>query len=341
MSHWKTGVVKDLDRALRDRHRVTVAELVQAIAAARAQGRAELKLARERAGAKVRARAARADDWYRKQILSIRARRSKVKTLSRAQARAVIQRLLETIAARLGPLRDALDDARRYGRTLRSAKSRGGAKGRQAKHPELDEAVESELAAHRPELIPLWRKVKKQIRGSDRWSRHEEFMHFVHEHQDEVHELLQEDANAYVRQLEREQLHHYRGESVANTAPDTGNGKGGWRGTKRLENELLAEEYSGAMDRVAGGEKVHVDAWKSAEGVEVLLVDHHLAVALTDGRILSAEVTPDESIRSAVARLVADDAKRVRKLAPRKPAKAPPRVTHQPAAKPAAKRRAA
>lgn len=53
-----------------------------------------------------------------------------------------------------------------------------------------------------PELVPLWERVKRSIRGSDRMSRTEHFLKYAEEHPEEVVQVLEDRTDALVRELE-------------------------------------------------------------------------------------------------------------------------------------------
>ena len=52
------------------------------------------------------------------------------------------------------------------------------------------------------ELVPLWERVKRSIRGSDRMSRAEIFMKYAEEHPEDVLLILEDRTDALVRELE-------------------------------------------------------------------------------------------------------------------------------------------
>jgi hypothetical protein len=63
---------------------------------------------------------------------------------------------------------------------------------------ESDSEVEHELP---PELVAVWRRVKKQIKARPRMSRAESFLHWAEENPDEVHSVLYAQADRDVAKL--------------------------------------------------------------------------------------------------------------------------------------------
>ena len=78
---------------------------------------------------------------------------------------------------------------RQRARTLKTAKER---------RKESDGEVENNLP---PELLAMWQRAKKGIKGSDRRSRTEEFLEYASENPDQVVESQQDDADRQVKEL--------------------------------------------------------------------------------------------------------------------------------------------
>jgi hypothetical protein len=66
---------------------------------------------------------------------------------------------------------------------------------------ESDDAVRVELP---PDLLPLFERVKRQIKGSERQSRTEAFLKYAEEHPREVLEALEDETERAMRDLERQ-----------------------------------------------------------------------------------------------------------------------------------------
>lgn len=77
---------------------------------------------------------------------------------------------------------------------------------RRASKSERREENEGEVAGNiPPELVPLWEKVKRSIKGSSRQSRTEAFMQYAHENPREVVEAQEGDIDAAICELEHRQ----------------------------------------------------------------------------------------------------------------------------------------
>jgi len=64
---------------------------------------------------------------------------------------------------------------------------------------ESDDEVRSNIPA---ELVPLWSRVKKQMRATERMSRTEAFLRYAEEHPEEYLESIDDKTDALVRELE-------------------------------------------------------------------------------------------------------------------------------------------
>lgn len=67
---------------------------------------------------------------------------------------------------------------------------------------EDDDAVRANLP---PELVPVFEKVRKKIKGGPRRTRTEAFLEWAEENPDEIVAVQQADADAYLRELMKEQ----------------------------------------------------------------------------------------------------------------------------------------
>lgn len=63
---------------------------------------------------------------------------------------------------------------------------------------ESDEQVERDISA---DLLPVWNRVKRSIKATDRMSRTEAFEHWVHEHSADVYEIQAEALESDVAEL--------------------------------------------------------------------------------------------------------------------------------------------
>lgn len=83
----------------------------------------------------------------------------------------------------------------------KSSRSKTSSMRARARQQESDQEVERNIA---PELIPIWRKHKRQIRGSDRRTRTEAFEEWVHDNESDVRAELAELAHREQAKAERE-----------------------------------------------------------------------------------------------------------------------------------------
>ena len=71
-----------------------------------------------------------------------------------------------------------------------------------ARAGESDDEVRGNIP---PELVALWDRVKRSIKGSDRLSRTEAFLHYAHEHPDEEWSALEDSVDRAIAEMERRQ----------------------------------------------------------------------------------------------------------------------------------------
>jgi len=192
-----------LERARREEQRRIVRVAI-------AGGRAGVKTARARArltSARVRAacKASRGRARARARALRDQAR----ELAPRARAECATRKATAGVLGIAGVERakgELADTRRVYARKPRAPLVRSTAKERRQ---ESDDEVERDLA---PELVPIWRKVKRQIRATPGLrSRTEAFLEWVEENADDVVARQAEEyaGPAFARALEREEREHY------------------------------------------------------------------------------------------------------------------------------------
>jgi hypothetical protein len=93
---------------------------------------------------------------------------------------------------------EAFDVKRRYGRKGTKLSPFQKAQRRRELSSESDDAVRDNLP---PELVPVFNKVRVMVKGKPGMSRTEAFLHWVHDHSDEVHAILFEQADRDVDKL--------------------------------------------------------------------------------------------------------------------------------------------
>lgn len=89
---------------------------------------------------------------------------------------------------------------RRQNRSRTEAQRRGALLGA-AHRQESDEAVERELDPHE---IALWRRTKGQFKKDPKWSRVEQFRHYLHDHPDAIYDSLERVSESALTRLLRE-----------------------------------------------------------------------------------------------------------------------------------------
>jgi hypothetical protein len=114
------------------------------------------------------------------------------------EARRVSDRI-KRVRAELEAERTFQRDMRRIERANRQ-RTREAHRTTAAEHrAQSDDAVVGNIP---PELVSLWERVKRSIRGSDRMSRTEAFLEYAESHPDEVLEAIEDRTDALVRELE-------------------------------------------------------------------------------------------------------------------------------------------
>lgn len=205
---------RDVQAWFKERDRDAVARLAAALQAAEVSRRAAFaqvvtscQTERERLRERAKSMRQEARDAVNR---AIEAEREAART-SCATAKA---RVKESGATAREQARAALAEEKKLQREIARLEARASSKGRTRRtsaeaRSESDGAVEQEIPA---ELVPLWRKVKRQIKGSPRESRAEAFMRYVEEHPNEHPSVetterefrrLQEEYAGAVRQARR------------------------------------------------------------------------------------------------------------------------------------------
>ena len=118
------------------------------------------------------------------------------------EARARLTDDIERARAELEAERKYQADLRRIERGNRAARRGAPRTSRAERRSESDDEVRVNLP---PELVPLFEKVKRGIKGSARESRTEAFLRYAEEHPREVLAVLDDQADAVVREMERQQ----------------------------------------------------------------------------------------------------------------------------------------
>jgi hypothetical protein len=118
------------------------------------------------------------------------------------QARARLTDDIDRARAELEAERKYQADLRRIERGHRATRLGAPGASRAERQSESDDEVRVNIP---PELLPLFEKVRRAIKGSARESRTEAFMRYAEEHPREVLAILDDQADALVREMERRQ----------------------------------------------------------------------------------------------------------------------------------------
>ncbi len=177
-----------------------------------------LKLERDRAKAEKRTRtkAARASCAKRKERAKERAKAhaERARERARAEKRAILARASESCATDRKRIRDdaaarAHAERKRREEIARERRDANRAKARakplssaRERAAENDDAVRSNID---PALVPVFNRVRRNIKGTPNRSRSEEFEEYVQENPNEVVAMQQDAADAWVARMVREE----------------------------------------------------------------------------------------------------------------------------------------
>jgi len=204
-------LLADLKRDQATRHRATIARMRREERDAKVARRSALERARE--FCTVNAQEAReiADRAYAKaKELALVARRA-TKAAAAEGCTLAKQHVRDEADHRIAHVKREREETQRFraelARLERGDRERNRARSTAGeRRAESNQAVEVNLD---PSLVPLWRRVRKSIKGTPRKSRTEAFLHYVEEHPDELagsredvsdREFAEEQAAHYARQ---------------------------------------------------------------------------------------------------------------------------------------------
>jgi hypothetical protein len=204
----RRAIMQQIEREHRKQQREQLAHLRQALRDARALRRVALRQAKERCRTDRIAARARARDLRARLMAelreAVRAERLHAKdacATGLAEARGIankVQRARAELAAEQQYRRE-LKRIERGNRQRFKETRRATQKERQA---ESDDEVRGNIP---PDLVGLWERVKRSIKGSPRMSRTEAFLHYAEEHPDEVLAVIEDKTEAMVRELEQQE----------------------------------------------------------------------------------------------------------------------------------------
>ena len=190
------------EQELKRRDKAKLAELRARLKHARAERprrireiRGLCRIGRQNVRARVRALRAETLDRLREQIAALRQEQKDECSTDKATARAVL-------TERINEAHQELAEQRALFRSLYGRKSSGGRARAVERRQESDDEVERNLP---PELVPVFRKVKGQIKAGPRRSRTEAFFEWVESNTDEAHAILYDQVEQDVARMVAEQ----------------------------------------------------------------------------------------------------------------------------------------
>jgi hypothetical protein len=205
----RRALMKEIAREHRKQAREKLLHLRQELRDVRALRRSEMRQAKERCRAARLAVRAGARELRARVLAELRETIRRERAKAREMCAAGIAEA-RGIADRVESARAELHAERSYHRELRRLERANKERQREAKHAsrrerrsESDDAVRANLPE---ELIPLWEKVKRSIRGSNHMSRTEAFLQYAEEHPAEVLQVLENRTEALIRDLEKKEL---------------------------------------------------------------------------------------------------------------------------------------
>lgn len=209
---------KELFRSIRieerRKQRAALAELHRAVQAAREARRGALKQAKHLCSRHRREIRARLKGERARLLIELRERARREKAAARencdleiGQARDLVTKHQVARQALIAE-RTYRAEIRRIERGQKAAKKEAHRTARARERArESDEEVTGNLEPH---LIGLWHRVKSRIKGSDRMSRTEAFLHYAEEHPHEYLEAIEDRTEAMLRDLEEKERHAHR-----------------------------------------------------------------------------------------------------------------------------------
>lgn len=201
----KKALWKDIERDLRKKQRETIDRLRSEWKAARLNKKTALAAVRAQCQAdraSVRAKAAELRSQLRAEYKD---RASRLRSEARASCASGAQAVKDDVAKKADAVkaeRAAQKEQRAIERLARASKKKAPRTSARERRSESDDEVRQNIS---PELVPLFERVKRQIKGSARMTRTEAFLHYVEEHPGEAMAAIEEKTEAVIRELARKE----------------------------------------------------------------------------------------------------------------------------------------
>lgn len=214
-------LVRDLDAGERKRHSAMMKEFARLEALAKKGRRDELTKAKGRCRAGVHAAAGTAAEAYRLAREAAEKAWTAAKESRMAERHATKQAALDVCSLdrdhvegeahkAIEDIQRRADENRRHKRQMAAIQRTNSNRDKERRKIKATSAerraeADEEVVSNLPDaLIPLWNKVRRGIKGSDRRSRTEEFIEYAAENEEGVIQAQEEIAARELKQMERE-----------------------------------------------------------------------------------------------------------------------------------------
>jgi hypothetical protein len=202
------SAITDKRRALRaeaaERQKEVVPQLREAVKEARAHKRARLVQIRKRCRARMlsnRERATEARRKLRERLAQTKAKAREACQLARAKATESDLDNLDRALSRLIEERDAIGELRRRARALKDPRGRAGGLRAAELREESDDMVRNDIED--PTLLAVFDRIRHKIKGSKNRTRTEAFFEHIHDHPEEVDEVIAAQQAQWDREATR------------------------------------------------------------------------------------------------------------------------------------------
>jgi hypothetical protein len=213
----RAALMRDIERDHRRKARAKLVELRERLRAARLTRHNALSEATSRCRAerlsvrdKTRMDRLRALELLRKALHEERQAARDACSVRKAEAKTATSSAIDHARGALDAERKYQDDLKRIERGHRERRSTVHRASAQERRAESDDEVRSNISA---ELVALFERVKRSIKGSARETRTEAFLRYAEEHPDEVLGSIDDKTEQVIRDLERQEreaAHHLR-----------------------------------------------------------------------------------------------------------------------------------
>lgn len=214
--------VADEDRRAHEQHATRITELDRELTRLSVLGRHSLAEQRAACNQEYEAIKAKAGEACAESVRLAREQRRAQKDTKRKQCSLEAASIRDAKREEANALRAKKDAERAFKSEMKQIEASTRARDKERKRAtpkerasEQDDAIVSELEHAHPRLVPLWRKVRRSIRGNDRKSRLEAFLQYAEENPSEVHAEEDRELARDLRAHERAQQQAARRESTA------------------------------------------------------------------------------------------------------------------------------